>query len=168
MNTSDPQSEDQSADELRTALAACEQERDQLKLGWQRCQADFENHRKRSDKEHGELWQTATIDALLKIAPILDTFRQALSQESGASEAWQKGIEQIYKQLDEVLAGGELKRLEVEGILFDPTQHEALSQTTDPKIPEGHIIQVIESGYTYRGILVKPAKVVVSTGQIAQ
>ena len=168
MNKSAPQSDNQSVEDLQEALTACELERDQLKLGWQRCQADFENHRKRSDKEHGELWQTATIDALLKIAPILDTFRQALSQNSGATEAWQKGIEQIYKQLDEVLTSSELKRLEVEGELFDPAQHAALSQTADPKIPEGHIIQIIESGYTYRGILVKPAKVVVSTGQIAK
>jgi molecular chaperone GrpE len=168
MNQPKPKSDDQSPEELRDALTACELERDQLKLGWQRCQADFENHRKRSDREHGELWQTATIDTLLKIAPILDTFRQALSQKSGASEAWQKGIEQIHKQLKEVLTGSELKRLEVEGVLFDPTQHEALSQTADPKIPEGHIIQAVESGYTYRGILVKPAKVVVSTGQLAK
>lgn len=165
MDTPVPQSDDQSAEGLQEALTATEQERDQLKLGWQRCQADFENYRKRSEQERAELWQTASIDTLLKIAPILDTFRHALAQESSASSAWQAGIEQIYKQLNDVLIAHHLERIEVVGAEFDPTLHEALSQLADPEIPNGHIIQEVESGYRYRGTIVKPAKVVVSTGQ---
>jgi molecular chaperone GrpE len=146
---------------LDEKIAECEQ----LKLGWQRCQADFENFRKRSEREQQALWDAASIDALLKVAPTIDNLRRAFNEQSTESAAWRTGIEQIYKQLEDLFRTSGLERLEVVGQTFDPNQHEALSQVPDSEIKVGHIIQEIESGYRYHGTIVKPAKVVVSLGQ---
>jgi len=147
--------------QLEEKIAECEQ----LRQGWQRCQADFENFRKRSEREQQALWDTASIDTLLKFAPIVDNLRRAFTEQSTESSAWRTGIEQIYKQLEELFRNSGLERLEVVGQVFDPNQHEALSQVPNVEIEEGHIIQEVESGYRYHGTIVKPAKVVVSLGQ---
>ena len=150
--------------ELLDLLKNCESERDQAKINWQRTQADFDNYRKRAERDRNELWQNATIDTLLKLAPIIDTFRRALDQNPKDESAWCSGIKQIYKQLNDLLLAEKLERIEVIGKNFDPVLHEAISQINDPKILAGQIIQEIESGYQYRGIIVKPAKVIVSAG----
>ncbi|MEK7184191.1 MAG: nucleotide exchange factor GrpE, partial [Patescibacteria group bacterium] len=103
----------------------------------------------------------------MKLTPIADNFRRAFADENTDSKAWQAGVEQIQRQIDELLTANDVVRLEVVGVAFDPSQHEALSQLSHDTIPEGHIIQEIEAGYQYRGTIVKPAKVVVSTGQPA-
>ncbi len=131
-----------------------------------RCQADFDNYRKRSDKERADLWQLATMDTLLKLAPIVDTFRRALAQ-SDDSAAWRTGIEQIQKQLEDLLRTNQLERIEVVGAPFNPAEHEAMSQLPDDTVPADHVSQEVEAGYRYRDTIVKPAKVVVSTGKPA-
>lgn len=138
-------------------------ELERLRLGWQRCQADFENYRKRTERERADVWQLATTDTLLRVAPIADTFRHALSQHSD-SAAWRTGVEQISKQLDELLRANHLERLEVVGQPFDPMQHEAVSQLPHDTVPADHVVHEVESGYRYRDTILKPAKVVVSTG----
>lgn len=140
---------------------------EQLRLGWQRCQADFENYRKRTERERGELWQMASLETLLKLTPIADNFRRAFTDTTADTTAWRNGIEQIQKQVDELLESSDLVRLDVVGTPFDPSQHEALSQLPHETIPEGHVTQEVEAGYRYRDTIVKHAKVVVSTGQPA-
>ena len=149
-----PPASESSADEL-----------ERLRQGWQRCQADFENYRKRTERERTELWQLATLDVLLKLTPITDNFRRAFAQPASDSAAWRDGIEQIQKQLDDFLASHQLTRIDVAGAAFDPTLHEAISQLPHPTVPEGHVIQEVEAGYRHRDTIVKPTKVVVSTGQ---
>lgn len=136
-----------------------------LKQGWQRCQADFENYRKRTERERAELWQLATLDVLVKLTPITDNFRRAFADSNTDTKAWRAGIEQIQKQLDDFLTANQFTRLDVAGVQFDPASHEAVSQLPDATVPEGHIIHEVEAGYRYRDTIVKPAKVVVSTGQ---
>ena len=78
-------------------------ELERLKLGWQRCQADFENYRKRTERERSELWQMASVEMLMKLTPIADNFRRAFAEENTDTTAWKTGIEQIQKQIDELL-----------------------------------------------------------------
>ena len=158
---------DPKLEELEQQLESQATELEQFKIGWQRCQADFDNYRKRNEREQTLQRQSASLETLLALAPIVDNFRRAFGENSTDTTAWSQGVEQIYKQLEELLRAGGLERLDVTGKEFNPSEHEAISQLTDPTTPEGHIMQEVESGYRYHGIIVRPAKVVVSTGNPA-
>lgn len=134
----------------------------ELEEGWRRTQADFENYRKRVESERTESLNLAKADFVGKITPVLDNFQRAFSH--APEDEFSKGIKQIQKQLEDILHSEGLEKINTEGE-FNPIFHEAISCEENDKIPADHIISELESGWTYKGRVLKPSKVRVSKGK---
>jgi len=123
-----------------------------------RRQADFENFRKRMEREQQEVRQTAGAELVTALLPVLDAFERALAHP-GADEEYRKGIELIYKQLYDSLAREGLKPVAAVGQSFDPFLHHAVEriETTDHNDQE--VLAELQRGYTFRERLLRPALV---------
>ncbi len=130
--------------------------------GWQRCQADFDNYRKRTETQKLDMINFAKAEILTKITPVLDNFGRAFEHLDITDPAI-SGIKQIEKQLEDILAQEGLKKIDVSGE-FNPNLHEAISYEENAEIPADHIITEAESGWEFAGRVIKPAKVRVSKG----
>jgi molecular chaperone GrpE len=118
-----------------------------------RRQADFDNYRKRIEKERGEDSKRHTARVVEALIPIVDGFEQALAAHREASyENYRKGFELIYKQLLDNLA-----KLGVERI--DPHLHQAVERTETDDAEDGSILQVYQPGYVFHGRVLRPAMV---------
>ena len=133
-----------------------------LKDTLQRVQADFENYRKRMEKEKAEFVKFASSGIISEILPVLDNFEVAL-KNAGNSHDFIKGIEMIYAQLFGVLEKQGLKSIDSEGKKFNPYVHEALMQEESGK-EEGMIIEEFQKGYLLNGCVLRHSKVKVSKG----
>ena len=136
-----------------------------LKSGWQRTQADFENYRKKTETEKGEILTMMKADFIAKITPVIDNFRRAFEHAPKDSD-WTEGIRQIQKQLEEILVSERLQKIPANsGDKFDCNLHEAISCEQNKVIPSDHIIAEVESGWKFEDKVIKPAKVRVSRGK---
>lgn len=135
----------------------------ELQEGWQRCQADFDNYRKRTESQKFEIIELAKAEFVAKITPVLDNFRRAF-EHVDINDPAIAGIKQIEKQLEDILVSEGLEKIDASGE-FDPALHEAISHEQNPKVPADHIIAELESGWMFGGKVIKPAKVRVSKGK---
>jgi molecular chaperone GrpE len=136
----------------------------ELEDGWKRTQADFENFRKRTEEQRGEILNLMKADFLTKITPVLDNFRRAF--EHAPNDEFTRGVKQIEKQLEDILTAEGLEKIPAEpGGKFDCNLHEAISCEPNKKIPADHIIAVTESGWKFGDRVLKPSKVRVSKGK---
>ena len=125
-----------------------------------RRQADFDNYRKRIEKERFEDSKRATARVIEGLLPVIDGFEQALAAHREAEyESYRKGFELIYKQLLESLTKLGVERIDPVGKPFDPHLHQAVdrSETTDHE--DGTILQVFQPGYVFHGRVLRPAMV---------
>ena len=137
----------------------------ELEDGWKRTQADFDNYRKRTEEQKLEMIELSKADFMTKITPVLDNFRRAFSHLD-INDPKIAGVKQIEKQLEDILKAEGLEKIDAQtGTKFDHNLHEAISFEINDKIPSDHIIAELESGWTYRGRVIKPAKVRVSKGK---
>lgn len=135
----------------------------ELEQGWQRCQADFDNYRKRTETQKLEMIEFAKADFLAKITPVLDNFRRAF-EHLDIKDPKIAGLKQTEKQLEDILASEGLTKISCEGG-FNPALHEAISYENNPDIKSDDIIAECESGWEFNGKVIKPAKVRVSKGK---
>lgn len=125
-----------------------------------RRQADFDNYRKRIEKERTEDQKRATGRVIEQLIPILDGFEQALAAHKEAEyESYRKGFELIYKQLLDNLAKLGAERVDPVGKLFDPHLHQALDRAESTKYADGTILEVFQPGYVFNGRVLRPAMV---------
>ncbi len=136
----------------------------ELQEGWQRCQADFENYRKRTETQKFEMVELAKAEFLAKITPVLDNFRRAFEHAKDDKDPMFLGVKQIEKQLEDILASEGLTRINT-NCKFDPALHEAISCEANAKVPCDEIIAECESGWQFGDKVIKPAKVRVSKGK---
>lgn len=129
----------------------------------QRVQAEFENYKKRIDKEKAEFTKIACSGLIGELLPILDTFEMAL-KNTDDKEEFVKGVEMIYSQLFSTFEKIGLKPIDAEGKKFDPYLHEALMQEDSDK-EEGMVIEVFQKGYMLNGRVIRHSKVKISNGQ---
>ncbi|MFA6963926.1 MAG: nucleotide exchange factor GrpE [Patescibacteria group bacterium] len=143
-----------------------EQKIAELTLGWQRTQADFQNFRRQVELDRQKLLKTASAQVLEDILPVLDNFQLAAKHAPAELENnnWVIGIKQIEKQLEGILANEGLVKIETIGQQFNPEFHEAIEHLSSDK-PENEIVEEVSSGYTYETIVLRPAKVKVSSGK---
>lgn len=121
----------------------------------QRLQAEFENFKKRSEKDSEKACSFSKIKIIEKMLPVMDTFESAIAK-SGNEE--RKGLCLVYEQLKKILISEGLKEIEAKGI-FNPDFHEAMMQQESDDYRDDEIIAVIQKGYTLNGFLVRPSKV---------
>jgi len=140
-------------------------ERDSLYDRLLRKQAEFENYKKRIEREKSEYVQFASSELMKELLNALDSFDLALqnaAKDGTGAENTLRGFELIYKQLQDTLARFGLKPIETRGRKFDPNFHQAVSTEVWNDIEENTIVQELRKGYTLNGRLLRPAMVSVS------
>jgi molecular chaperone GrpE len=158
--------EEAAASELEADLAKLtqlESERDEYLDTLRRVQAEFENYRKRVIKEQTALVDRATEGLIEQLLPVLESFELALKNvdaDSGDIVSVRKGVELVYAELLGVLEKAGLSRIEAEGKPFDPNEHEAVMQ--DDGEGEPVVAEVLRTGYTLKGRILRPAMVKVT------
>jgi molecular chaperone GrpE len=153
---------------LEARIAQLEAERDELKSTLVRRQADFENFRKRTERERHEESRRTMGHFIQHILPVLDGFERALAvHDNPAYEDYRKGFELIYKQLWESLSKQGLERIEAAGKLFDPHVHMAIERVETNDHEDGFVIDVLQPGYSFHGRVLRPATVRVAAAPTA-
>lgn len=133
-------------------------ERDQLLDRMARLQAEFDNARKRAEREKADYRDFATGNVIEQFLPVLDNFGLALGAK-GTAEQLRSGVELIVKQMEEVLARLQVTPVATVGEAFDPRVHEALGTVERNDIPDQHVAEEIRRGYRLRERLLRPAMV---------
>jgi molecular chaperone GrpE len=144
------------------------EERDALQDRLLRRQAEFENYKKRVERERGELIQSASAELIRELLGVLDSFDLAIrnaASEGTAGEDMLRGLDLVYKQLLDTLGRFGLKVIEVKGQPFDPNFHQAISTVSSDKVPENTVVEEFRRGYTLNGKLLRAAMVAVSAGK---
>ena len=150
-------------EELET-IANYQIEINELKDKYLRLVAEFDNYKKRTLKESLDLRKTAAQDTITVLLPVLDDFERAkkLSDEGKEGEVFSEGVQLVYQKLNNALATKGLKVMETNGEIFDPEQHEALTEIPAPTEElKGKIVDTIERGYSLHDKIIRYAKVVV-------
>jgi molecular chaperone GrpE len=131
-----------------------------------RSQADFENYRKRSAREKEEAIKYANSSLLERLVGIIDNFELGLAaaKEQGADSPIYSGMVLVQKQLNDLLAENGLQPIEAEGKTFDPNMHEAIAHEPSDRVPEESVVRQTRRGYRLKDRLLRPAKVIVSSG----
>jgi molecular chaperone GrpE len=133
-------------------------ERDQLKDRLARLQAEFENARKRAEKEKADFRDFALGSVVEQFLPVLDNFELAL-KSTGSLDQLRAGVELIVKQMEEVLRGLQVQPVAAVGEEFDPRHHEAMGSVEREDLPDQHVAEEIRRGYRLREKLLRPALV---------
>lgn len=117
--------------------------------GWQRAQAEFSNYRRRVERDQIRMREDAASRVIKQFLPVVDDLTRALKDrpQSGEAAEWAAGIELINRKLSAVLESEGVRRMEVEGEMFDPNLHEAIAQMESPDHESGQIVEVIQEGY---------------------
>jgi molecular chaperone GrpE len=136
-------------------------ERDGLVDRLARLQAEFDNARKREQRERADYRAFAVADAVEQFLPVLDNFRLALNS-NGTAEQLRTGVELIAKQMDDVLRGLHVTPVETVGQPFDPRVHEALESVERTDLPDHQVVEEIRRGYRIKDRLLRPALVRIS------
>jgi len=131
----------------------------------QRLQADFDNFRKRSQKEKEDLAQYATGRVVEAMLPIVDNFERAIvsTQTNQDFAAFAQGVEMIYRHMYALLEKEGLKVIEAVGLPFDPKVHEAILQVESEEHPENTVIEEMQKGYYLKDKILRPSMVKVSS-----
>ncbi len=141
-------------------LAKLTADLEELRQTLLRRQADFDNYRKRIEKERFEDAKRATARLVEGLIPVIDGFEHALAAHREAEyESYRKGFELIYKQLLDHLAKLGVERLDPIGKPFDPHLHQAVDRAETKDHDDGTILQVFQPGYVFHGRVLRPAMV---------
>ena len=130
----------------------------------QRRQAEFDNFRRRAEREKSEVREFAHSDSVSAILPILDDFERALKTET-VDKAYARGMELIYQRLAEALKKLGLESISTKGQKFDPHVHHAVDMVETADVEEQTILEEYQPGYNFRGRLLRPAMVKVAVAK---
>jgi len=130
----------------------------EYKDGWTRSQAEFQNFRKRMERDN-ELFKASTKgDIIKKVLPVLDDLERAL-QNRPADDAWASGVELVVRKFQNILDMEGVKKIEAKGLAFDPNFHEAISHEPSEEVESGNVIDVVQNGYVIGERVIRPALV---------
>jgi molecular chaperone GrpE len=130
----------------------------------QRRQAEFENYRRRSERERGEWSDYASMDAIKVLLPVLDDFERALKTETTDKE-YARGMEMIYQRLIDSLSKLGLEPISSEVAVFNPHVHHAVEMVDTKDHPDQTILEEYQRGYNFKGRLLRPAMVKVAINE---
>ena len=149
-------------------IAALTAERDQLaaekadlKDRLLRTMADFDNFRRRAERDRSEYVQFAAMEIVRDLVPILDDFHRAMKVET-ADKEYAKGIELIEQRLFETLKKAGLEPIEAAGAPFDPNLHQAVDRVESEDLPDQTVLEEYQKGYNFKGKLLRPSMVKVA------
>ena len=154
--------------QLETDPSSARNEVEEWRDRFMRKAAEFENYRKRMDKEKADLRIMSQSAILLELLPVLDGFDRALKYfreaKGGADsiEQYQEGVDLLYRQALDTMSQAGVTPITAEGKPFDPYLHEALSRHETSEADEGIIVAELRRGYTFKDRLLRPSQVVVA------
>jgi molecular chaperone GrpE len=161
--TDAPETPDTPAPPESSELADLQRERDDFKDRWLRKGAEFDNYRKRIERERREQADQSVVDLLEELLLVVDDFDRALNVDPGeGGSAYRKGVELIHGKLHELLRRQGLKPIEALGTDFDPNVHQAVVHEESPEHREGEVIGELRKGYMLNDRLLRPAMVKVA------
>jgi len=163
----------EAAKDQQSEIAALTEERDRLLNEKQeiydrllRNQAEFDNARRRAERERSEFVQYAGMELVREILPVADDFERALHSGTNLAEGpakdYIKGIELIYQRLVDRLTKVGLEPIETAGKLFDPNLHQAVERVETANVPDQTILSEFQRGYLFKGRLLRPSMVKVA------
>jgi molecular chaperone GrpE len=157
-------SDEQVSPDVQQELDALKQERDGLYDRLLRKQAEFDNYKKRVEREKSEFMQFASADLIKELLNALDSFELALKNAAAKPDAQSilRGSELIYKQIQDTLTRFGLKPIEAKGKTFDPHFHQAVATQPTDEVEENTVIEEMRKGYLLNGRLLRPAMVSVA------
>jgi molecular chaperone GrpE len=146
---------------LADQLAAAKREAQQNLEGRQRTLAEFQNYKKRVERELAERYQTASLDTVAKLFPIIDDFERGLANipEDFSGHSWLEGITLIQRKFQKLLDDYEVVAIDPVGEVFDPSLHEAVGVDTDTDAKSGHVTVTLQKGYLCGDRVLRPAMV---------
>lgn len=156
-----PEAENQPQAEIEALTSQLKDAEDKLAesvQGWQRAQADFQNYKKRVERDNEMMYASMKSDIVKKMLPVLDDLERAL-QNRPADDAWGSGVELIARKFQNILDVEGVKRIEAAGAEFDPRFHEAISHEHNEDFESGHVIEVVQNGYMLGERVIRPALV---------
>jgi len=161
LNDQDPPQE-QADTQNNDPLEELRREKDSLQDRLLRTAAEFDNYRKRVERERRDLADFMKADILAEILPIVDNFERALQAPSSDTDSLRKGVELIHKQMHDFLRKRGVTPIEALGADFDPNFHQAVIHETSPLHREGEVIEELQRGYMLGDKLLRPAMVKVA------
>ncbi len=149
---------------LQQALAEEQEKAEKYLANWQRCQADFDNYKKRSEQEKGEVIEFANRALISNLLPIMDDLERAFASVPAELDEsnWTEGIKLIYNKFKATLEAQGLTEIKARGEPFDPRLHEAVMQQEGE---EGMVIEETQKGYKFKGKVIRPSLVIVGKGE---
>ena len=156
----DPNPETSSEDEPEKIIAKAEEYFGQL----QRLQADFDNYRKRTQKEKADMIRYASERLVKDLLPVLDNFERAVeaARTNPDMASFTQGVDMIFKQFQDVLGKEGLKAMESVGQTFDPNLHEAVHRVDSQEYGENIIVEELQKGYYLKEKVLRPGMVTVA------
>lgn len=145
-------------DVLKKKLAEAESKTSEYKDSWLRSQAEFQNYRKRLERDSELNYLSMKGDIIKKVLPVLDDLERALQNRS-TDDPWANGIELVARKFQNILESEGVKKIEAVGTEFDPNFHEAISHEPANGAQSGHVIGVVQNGYMIGERVIRPALV---------
>ena len=147
----------------KSELADLKRERDDFYDRLLRKTAEFDNYRRRVERERREQSDQAVVDLLMQLLPVVDDFDRALTVDAGPeAAAYRKGVELIHAKLNDLLRRYDVRPFDAVGADFDPNRHQAVVHESSPDHREGEVIGELQRGYTIGDRLLRPAMVKVA------
>ena len=138
-----------------------EQQVEDLTDRLKRSMAEFDNFRKRTEKEKSSMYIIGAKEIIEKILPVVDNFERGLAQ-APENDPFAEGMEKIYKQLTSTLEGLGVEPIEAVGKEFNPDVHNAVMHVEDESVEDNMVVEELQKGYTYKGFVVRHSMVKVA------
>ncbi len=141
-----------------------DQQIEELTDKYRRTMAEFDNFRKRTEKEKSAMYEIGARDIIEKLLPVVDNFERGLATipEEDKETPVADGMDKIYKQLTKMLEDAGVKEIEADGVEFDPNFHNAVMHVEDDSLGENVVAEVLQKGYMYRDSVVRHSMVKVA------
>jgi molecular chaperone GrpE len=162
-----PEADEGQAQKLAEALGRLQAEKDELMQTMIRRQADFENYRKRVERERDDDRRRGAERVLEDLLPVLDAFDRAVkAHDNPAYEEYRKGLQIIQQQLWNMVTKHGLEKIDAAGKPFDPRFHQAIESVETTEHAEGTNIEVLQDGYLFHGRVLRPSVVRVAAAPV--
>ena len=149
------------AEEQLSELDKTKQDLEELTDRYKRIMAEFENYKKRAQKDKETLYGRTLSDVIEIILPVLDNLENAAKAET-QDVSYKQGVEMVLKQFKDVLASRGVEEIKAMGETFDPSIHEAVSSVDDPNVESQKIVQEYRKGYKFGSKVIRHSMVVVN------
>lgn len=157
----------ETTDELEAQLAQEKKRADEYLDNWRRSAAEFQNYKRRMDKEKAEYAQFANERLLKRLLDVLDSFDYGFRAmpDDVKNAPWVEGMRAVQRQLEQILENEGVTPIEALGQEFDPNYHEAMLYEPSPGAHEGDILDEMQRGYMIRDRVLRPTRVKVAKGE---